>query len=101
MLTDLDKKLKIKINAEIKRKNNKNKFNNYNLRAISVGWVFILNIFLFITMGYFIKKYIISSNIVFIFIVIMGIILSFYNLFDIIKSINKENKVIPRHHIQE
>ncbi len=101
MLTDLDKKLKIKINAEIKRKNSKNRFNNYNLRAISIGWVLVLNIFLFITIGYFVKKYVINSNIVFIFTVIMGIILSFYNLFDIIKNINKENKIIPQYRIQE
>ena len=101
MLTDLDKKLKIKINTEIRRKNNKNRFNNYNLRTTSIGWIFVLNIFLSIAIGNFIKKNIIYSNLVFIFVMITGITLSFYNLFNIIKSINKENKVILQSHIQE
>ena len=85
MLTDLDKKLKTQIDREIYRKNNRKKFNIHNAKIISLGWIFVLNIFLFVILGCFIKKYVINSSFVFILIIVIGVIFSFFNLKNIIE----------------
>ena len=85
MLMDLDKKLKIQVDKKIYKKNNKKKFNVYNAKIMSLGWVFVLDIFLFVILGYFARKYIVDSSFIFIFMMIVGIIFAFFNLKNTIK----------------
>lgn len=91
MLSELDKKLEILINRKIKKSENKTKFNVFNAGIMSVGWVFVINIFIFIFIGYLVNKYITQSYIVFILIFFIGIILAFINLFKTIENSDKNN----------
>lgn len=90
MLTKLDKKLAIQINKKIRRKNNRRKFNIYNTKAMSIGWVFVSNIFLFILLGYLTKKHIIDSAFIFIVIMLFGIAFAFLTLKNLIKKLTNK-----------
>jgi F0F1-type ATP synthase assembly protein I len=91
MLDELDKKLEILINRKIKKIENKEKFNFFNPHIMSVGWVFVINIFIFVLIGYLINRYITKSYVIFILVIFIGIILAFINLFRIIENSDKKN----------
>ena len=90
MLKNLDEKLNRTINRKIQKLENKKKFNFFNSEIMSISWVFVFNVFVFIFIGYYLNKYINNfincGNIIFLIVFYLGICISFLHLFKTLKK---------------